>query len=707
MPTLDDLRKTRIEKLQELKKMGIDPYPSRVIRDQTIAEAKTKEGEDVSVVGRITGRRGHGKICFFDLVDESGQIQIVCKADKVSEKTFALMELVDLGDFLSVQGTLGKTEAGEVSVFAANFQLITKTIRPLPDKWNGLKDIEERYRQRYVDLLMNSEVKNVFLIRTKIIKFLRHYFDSHSFIEVETPILQPIYGGAAAKPFITHHNTLDTDLYLRIAVELYLKRLIIGGVEKVYELGKDFRNEGMDRGHNPEFTMLEFYWAYTDYEKLMQFTQNMLIELVQDVCQTIELDYQGIKLNFQAPWKRITYREAILEHTGVDINQADTEEKLRTMIKSKGIKVDLTGAIGYGAVLDTFYKQTTRPHLVGPLFLTDRPTDFVSLAKRLPEDPRKTASFQLLIAGREIINAYNELNDPIDQANRWKESEKLGEIGHSEHEVFDDDYIRALEYGMPPTAGWGMGIDNLVAILTNQHALKDVILFPTLRPITDEKKEQKQEEVSNKQNNHNGHSTKDIGISYPQAKKLLDEYIKDPITKMHCIESEAIMRVLARHFSEVEEEWGIIGLLHDIDWEETRTNTKLHCIRCADILRKNGGTEFLIKTIQSHGYGQGFGDAYYGPPEFKDKTREGRVQHALAAAETLTGLIVATALIQPDKKLASVKPESLIKKYKSKGFAANCKREIIAECEEINIPIDQFLGMGLKALQDIHEGLGL
>ena len=700
MPTLDDLRNTRIEKLQKLKGMGIDPYPSLVQRDYMIGEARKMEGKNVNIAGRIISIRGHGKIFFLDIVDESGKIQGVIKADVSDAESLELLQHIDIGDFISVQGLIGKTQAGELSVIVKSFQMLTKSIRPLPDQWHGLKDIEERYRQRYVDLLMNAEVKNVFLTRTKIIKFLRSYLDSHGFIEVETPVLQPIYGGAAAKPFVTHHNTLDSDLYLRIAVELYLKRLIVGGFEKVYELGKDFRNEGMDRGHNPEFTMLEFYWAYADYKKLMQFTETMIADLVQQVCQSVELEYQGTKINFKTPWKRVTYREAILDKTGIDINQADTEEKLRTVIAEKGIKVDLTGEVGYGAVLDAFYKQTTRPYLIGPLFLTERPTDFVSLAKRIPEDPRKTASFQLLIAGREVINAYNELNDPIDQATRWRESEKLGERGHSEHEAFDDDYIRALEYGMPPTAGWGMGIDNLVAILTNQHALKDVILFPTMRP--EEKNNQKQE-TAGKDNK----KTEDIGISYQNAQKLLDEYIKDPITKMHCRESEVIMRTLAKHFGEDEEIWGIIGLLHDIDWELTKTDTKQHCLRCVEILRTHGGTDFLIDTIQSHGYGQGFDEAYYGPPELKDKKRTTTIQHALAAAETLTGLIIATTLVQPDKKLASVKPESLVKKYKNKAFAANCRRTIIAECEEIGIPLEEFLGLGLKALQDIHEELGL
>lgn len=319
--------------------------------------------------------------------------------------------------------------------------------------------------------------------RTRIIASLRRYLDAHGFLEMETPVLQPIYGGASAKPFITHHNALDMDLYLRISDELYLKRLIVSGFEKVYEIGHDFRNEGVDRGHNPEFTMLEFYWAYADYERLMEFTEEMLCSIMKELNgNALTFAYQGQTIDFTPPWPRRTYRDVLMEFTGIDLDDVDTEEKLRAEIARKKITVDLTGVVGFGELLDTLYKKTTRPHLTGPMFLTQRPTAFVSLAKRLPEDPRKTASFQLLVAGDELINAYNELNDPLDQAARWRESETLAKKGKTEHEAFDHDYIRALEYGMPPTAGWGIGIDRFVAVLTNQRTIKDVILFPTLRP---------------------------------------------------------------------------------------------------------------------------------------------------------------------------------------------------------------------------------
>jgi lysyl-tRNA synthetase, class II len=482
MPTIDDLRKARKDKLSVLREKGIDPYPATVTRKETILEARDMVGKPVIVVGRIMGIRGHGKILFLDLVDATGKIQVVCKDDVLDKESFPLTTLIDFGDFLEVHGEVDTTKAGEVSVFAKKFSIISKAIRPLPNQWHGLKDIEERYRQRYVDLMINPGVRDIFITRTKVLQFLRNYLDKDGFFEVETPVLQPIYGGASAKPFTTHHNALDVDLFLRISDELYLKRLIVSGFEKVYEVGKDFRNEGIDRAHNPEFTMLEFYWAYADYEHLMKYTEQMLSSLVKEIRGTSKLSYQGIEIDFAPPWPRVTYRDAVLKHTGIDINIACDEEKLLDEIKSKKIQLDLTGVVGYGALLDSLYKTTTRPHLVGPMYLTDRPTAFVALAKRKPEDPSKTASFQLLIAGKEIINAYNELNDPEDQEKRWRESEKLGKKGQSEHEVVDTDYIRALEYGMPPTAGWGLGIDRLITILTDQASLKEVILFPTLRP---------------------------------------------------------------------------------------------------------------------------------------------------------------------------------------------------------------------------------
>jgi lysyl-tRNA synthetase class 2 len=484
MGRLESLRKSRLDKLEEIRKSGVNPYPASLQFSGRVqvSDALKRLGKEAIAAGRLTAWREHGGSIFADLKDESGKIQLFFRKDVLGEKKFGFLELLDFGDFIEVKGKVFKTEAGEITIEVKDFNLLTKSIRPLPSKWHGLKDVEERYRQRYVDLLLNDQVRKVFETRSALVKALRHFLDEAGFIEVETPILQPIYGGAAAKPFITHHNVLNTDLYLRIADELYLKRLIVGGFEKVYELGKDFRNEGIDKAHNPEFTQLEFYWAFVDYQDLMKFTEEMLSTVIRKVMGTLKIKFEGGEIDFTPPWKRISYRGAILEQTKIDIDRENTEEKLIKAIKREKISLDLEGAVGFGAVLDSLYKKTTRPNLKGPLFLTDRPTEFVSLAKRREDDSSKTASFQLLVRGVELINAYNELNDPLDQAERWQESEKLGKKGLAEHEAFDEDYIRALEYGMPPTAGWGLGIDRLCFILTDAPSLKEVILFPTLRP---------------------------------------------------------------------------------------------------------------------------------------------------------------------------------------------------------------------------------
>lgn len=479
---LEEIRKIRLERVKKLRKLGINPYPSKLLKKPiAIEEAREKKGKKVSVAGRLFGWRTHGNAIFADLKDESGNIQLFFQKKNLRDK-FKALKLFDVGDFILVTGKIIKTKAGETTVDVEEYQFLSKSIRPIPSKWYGLKDVEERYRQRYVDLLLNPEVNKVFRTRTKIINELRTYLNKHGGFEVETPVLQPIYGGATARPFTTHHNALNTDFYLRISNELYLKRLIGGGFEFVYEFGKDFRNEGVDRQHNPEFTMLEFYWAWKDYNDLMKFTEEMLSYVVKKVTGSYKVEYEEDLINFTPPWKRMTFREAVLAESGVDIDKVDTESKLKAEIKRRKIELDLEGVVGYGALLDVFYKRLVRPNIVGPLFLYDWPVEMVPLAKRKEDNSRIVESFQPIVKGMELLLAYSELNDPVDQRKRWEEEMKLARKGLKEHQVIDEDFLRALEYGLPPLAGWGMGIDRFTAVLTNQHSLKDTILFPTLRP---------------------------------------------------------------------------------------------------------------------------------------------------------------------------------------------------------------------------------
>jgi len=479
---LDELIAVRKQKLEELKTLGVDPYAFTFDKTLSIKSAREVGDKPATTAGRITALRGHGALTFADIVDETGKIQLLLRRDQLNQLEQEILDRLDLGDIIGVIGQLFTTKAGELTIEVSSLVLLTKSVRPLPSAWHGLKDIEERYRTRYVDLLLNPDVRRVFDLRTKLLTFLRHYLDDLGFVEVETPVLQPIYGGATATPFTTRHKALDQQFYLRISDELYLKRLIVGGYDKVYEVARDFRNEGIDRQHNPEFTMIEFYKAYADYTDLMEITEDMVSTAVHQLHGKKTLTYQGQELDFAVPWPRVTYRDLLLKDTGIDINQVTTEDQLLKELKVKKLKLDLKGVTGYANILDKLYKEYSRPHLVGPLFIIDHPYEAMPLAKRKPDDPSKIASFQLIICGYEIIKAYSELNDPADQRARWEEEKELAKAGFEEAQMLDEDYIRALEIGMPPTAGWGMGVDRLTAILADCASLKDTIIFPTLRP---------------------------------------------------------------------------------------------------------------------------------------------------------------------------------------------------------------------------------
>lgn len=477
------LEQQRQQKLDQLEKRNVPLYPQPNLKDKnTVETALQSIGETVQVAGRLLSFRTHGKIIFADLTDRTGKIQLFFQKNKLGPDMFSLAKLLDIGDIISASGKVFKTKAGETTIDLDSFQLLSKNLRPLPEKWHGLKDTEERYRQRYVDLIVNPESRKVFLTRTKILTEIRHFLDNNGFIEVETPILQPIYGGASARPFVTHHNVLDMNLYLRISDELFLKRLMVAGLEKVYEVSRDFRNEGVSRFHNPEFTQIEFYWAYVDYDILMNFTQDLIAHVLKKIKSTTKISFQGTDLDFTPPFTRLPFAQAIRNYTQIDIDTISTEEEFKSAVKKQGIKLDITGAVGLGALFDSLYKQYVRPKIIQPTFITDYPSSMIALAKRKIDEPDKIASFQLLASGTELLKAYNELNDPREQAQRWREEEKLAKRGAQEAMQFDKDYIRALEYGMPPTAGWGMGIDRFTQFVTDQPTIKDVILFPTMRP---------------------------------------------------------------------------------------------------------------------------------------------------------------------------------------------------------------------------------
>ena len=477
----------RRQKLEALRQAGIDPYPPRAQRTHTAAAALAAGATDppaddrpLTVVGRLVAVRIMGKASFAHIEDGTGRIQIYVRQDAVGEAAYDFFRRsLDLGDFVEVSGTLFRTHTGEITVRAETIRLLAKTLLPLPDKWHGLRDVETRYRHRYVDLMVNPEVRQVFVTRARIIQALRRFLDDRGFLEVETPILQPIYGGAAARPFITHHNQLDQDLYLRISFELYLKRLLVGGYERVYEIGRDFRNEGVSFKHNPEFTQLEYYWAYADYEQVMALTEEMLSTVAQGVLGTTRLTYQGQAIELAPPWRRVTMRAIIREHSGIDYADYPTAETLAAALQARGEPPPARAT--WGKLIDHLLSTYAEPHLIQPTFVIDYPRDISPLAKKKADDPTHVERFEFFIAGMEMGNAFTELNDPLDQEQRFLEMGRLYAPGDEEAHPLDEDYLLAQRYGMPPNGGFGMGIDRLTMLFTDQSSIRDVILFPHLR----------------------------------------------------------------------------------------------------------------------------------------------------------------------------------------------------------------------------------
>lgn len=472
----------KISHLDAWRAKSVDPYPSIIKRDQTIAEARKKDGEKSSIAGRIVSLREHGKSTFVDLVDESGKIQLYFKLDNLADK-YDNLQILDTGDFISAEGEIFTTKMGEVTLMVRAFELISKSIEPLPASWYGLKDIEARFRKRFLDLVVNEKAKQTLAIRAKTISYFRRYMEDQGFVELETPILQPIPGGASARPFITHYNILDHDFYLRIAPELYLKRLVVGGFEKVYEIGRAFRNEGLSHMHNPEFTIFEFYWAYKDYNFLMDFSEKLVSGAVENIKGKTELEYQGKTIKFNPPFPRITLRDLILKDSDIDIDQHRDFESLKKAIAQKKIEINMEEVFNWAKLVDELYKKVSRPQIWDPIFVIDYPAELIPLAKKKSDDPSKVAVFQLVCGGGlEVLKAYNELNDPIDQQKRFEEQVKMREEGWEEGQWFDKNFLDALKVGLPPTAGWGMGIDRFMMLLTDNYSIKEVIPFPTLKP---------------------------------------------------------------------------------------------------------------------------------------------------------------------------------------------------------------------------------
>ncbi len=484
---MNQLMKVRREKLDKLKQEGKNPFEITKFNrthtsKQVVDNYDELEGKDVTVAGRIMAKRIMGKASFVHIQDSEGKIQSYVSINDLGEESYQAFKEDDIGDIVGITGFVFKTRTGEISIHAKELTLLSKSLRPLPEKYHGLKDTDLRYRQRYVDLIVNPEVKDTFLKRTEIIKEIRRILDEKNFLEVETPILNTIAGGASARPFITHHNTLDIDMYLRIANELYLKRLIVGGFDRVYEMGRMFRNEGMDIKHNPEFTNIELYAAFADYHDMMDITEEIVSKTAEKVLGTTKINYQGTDIDLTPNWKRITMIDAIKEQTGVDFNSVETDGEALKIAKELNVEIDPIKT-SRGEIINQIFEDKVEETLIQPTFIYDYPVEVSPLTKRKPSDPRLTERFELFIGGREYANAYSELNDPIDQYERFLNQVKQREAGDDEANMMDEDFVTALEYGMPPTGGLGIGVDRLIMLLTDQASIRDILLFPTMKPL--------------------------------------------------------------------------------------------------------------------------------------------------------------------------------------------------------------------------------
>ncbi len=483
---VSELVAIRRDKLAELRQGGADPFAVTTYgvthhSAQILQDFENLEDSEVRIAGRLMSKRGMGKVLFCDLSDRDGKIQLFIKQDVVGEADYSVIKKYDIGDIVGAEGTVFKTKTGEVSVRAAKVTLLAKSMLPLPEKFHGLTDTDLRYRQRYLDLIVNPDVKKTFVTRSRIITAIRAFLDARGYLEVDTPMLGTIAGGAAARPFITHHNTLDMDMYLRIATELHLKRLIVGGMEKVYEMGRIFRNEGMSIKHNPEFTTIELYEAFTDYNGMMNLTEQLIASVARDVLGTMKIAYQGEEIDLTPPWRRITMTEAVKLYAGIDFDTLTTDEQALAAVKAAGLSPD--AKMSRGELLNFCFEARVEEKLVQPTFILDYPVEVSPLTKKKPDAPELTERFELFITARELANAYSELNDPFDQRERFMRQMLLREKGDEEANMIDEDFLTALEYGMPPCGGLGIGIDRLVMLLTDSYSIRDVLLFPTMKPL--------------------------------------------------------------------------------------------------------------------------------------------------------------------------------------------------------------------------------
>lgn len=690
---INDERAIRRAKRQALIDEGINPYPLRstvtahaagLAEKYADLEAGVDTEDVVSVAGRIRALRSHGKIAFLVLQDYTGTIQLFCRHDVLGDDAWDLLRRFDVGDIIGATGPVVRTKRGELSVAPTKLEILAKSCRPLPDKWSGLTDKETRYRQRYADLIVNPAVMETFRNRSKIISAIRRYMeDELGYIEVETPILQETLGGANARPFITHFNALDQTCYLRIATELHLKRCIVGGMERVFEIGRQFRNEGMDQTHNPEFTSMEAYCAYSDLEGMKRLSEGLFSAVARSLGKGDKIQYQGLEIDLSTPWRSASMSELVSEHLNEHVDMDTPLEHLRELCDANDVHYEPEW--GVGRLIFSLYDELCESEIVNPTFVCDYPVEVSPLAKRIPSDPRLTERFELVIAGHEYANAFTELNDPVDQEGRFRAQVEAKEAGDEEAMDYDADYVRALEYGLPPTGGIGYGIDRMIMLFCDEPSIRDVLLFPHMKP-----------EAKPVVHTHKAASERlETGLSREQALELLEKYNQDEFHIHHGKTVEALMRYYARKYDpENIEFWGQVGLLHDLDWEKWN-DPAVHTVKTAEILEECGANPRLAHAIQTHN--SDFNTDLPKP--------EHKMECVLYAVDELSGLIGAAVIMRPSKSVMDFSVKSLKKKFKDKRFAAGCDRDVIRHGAEINnMDLDELFASVIEAMQAIESG---
>ena len=697
----------RLKKAETLRKKGTPPYAAKCDRTHTLEEGKgSKDGTKIRTAGRVMLFREMGGMIFATLQDHTGRLQIAWKADETSaEDLKKVQEFIDLGDIIGISGTRFTTQKGEPTILVKEWIMLSKALRQPPEKWHGIADQETAWRQRYLDLRSNRATFERFEFRSLFLRKLREFYWSQNFLEMETPVLVNAASGALATPFKTHHEAYDMDVFLRIAPEIFLKECLVGGFDRVFEVARVFRNEGLDPSHLQDFTMAEHYAAYWDYEQNMNFTEELLSTLLKELTgsTTIQIpDREGnlTEVDFSPPWPRLSIRQKILDDCGIDVESEKTAEDLRKAIAKKKIQLDIpVDALGRGNLMDQLYKKVSRPKLTQPTFIIQHPIDLSPLARRNDENPDVTDRFQLVVGGWEVVNAYSELVDPVDQAQRFEDQAKANAKGDSDAHRKDDEYIKALEYGCPPCSGWGMGIDRIVALFTQQMNLRDVVLFPLMKP----------EHLGSESATLSASSSfvpmsdtlllehADYGHLLPAAHGLLEEHAEN--TKAHLIATGAAMGALARRFGGNEETWRVAGMLHDLDWDSLDKDFERHCgEELKAMLAKVDAPQELIGDIRAH-YAERYGQEY---------PLDSMLRKCLYCVDELTGFIIAVTLVRPSKKIADVEVKSVTKKLKDKTFAAQVSREQIKKCEELlNIPLDEFIGITLEAMKEVANELEL